>query len=175
MAERVIRGNAVVNDDWAILGLAPEDTVAEPLPGGPIAVPLSYWKTHRDALRARGEPVGVWLKAEDEPADLAADAASLAFIAVHFPKYGDGRGYSTATLLRTRLDYRGELRAFGDIGRDHLFALKRCGFDAFRLPEHRDPVDALRAFNDFSLRYQGSVDDSLPLFRKRAAGVGRLQ
>jgi uncharacterized protein (DUF934 family) len=117
----------------------------------------------------------VWLRAEDEPADLGEAAQSLALVAVHFPKFGDGRGFSTGALLRTRYGYRGELRAFGDIGRDHLFALKRCGFDAFRLPEHRDPEDALKAFNDFSLRYQGSVDDPVPLFRKRAAGAGRLQ
>jgi len=175
MAERVIRGNAVVTDEWPILGLAPEDTVSEPLPRGPIAVPLSYWKANHDALRARGEPVGVWLKADDEPAELAADAQTLAFIAVHFPKFGDGRGYSTGALLRTRHGFRGELRAFGDIGRDHLFSLKRCGFDSFRLPDSRDPEAALASLRDFSLAYQGAVDDPVPLFRKRLEGAGRLQ
>jgi len=175
MAERVIRAGAVIADEWTILGLAPEDTVAEPLPGGPIVVPLTYWKAHREALHARGEAVGVWLKADDEPAELAADAPSLALIAVHFPKFGDGRGYSTGTLLRTRLGYRGELRAFGEIGRDHLFGLKRCGFDSFRLPPHQDPEKALASLRDFSLTYQGAVDDPVPLFRKRLAGIGRLQ
>ena len=88
---------------------------------------------------------------------------------MHFPKFGDGRGYSIGALLRSRYAYRGELRAFGDIGRDHLFFLARCGFDTFRLADHRDPEDALAAFNDFSVRYQGSVDDPTPLFLRRSA------
>ena len=47
--------------------------------------------------------------------------------------------------------------------------LARCGFDAFRLPEQRDPEDALKAFGEFSLAYQGAVDDPVPFFRKRTA------
>jgi uncharacterized protein (DUF934 family) len=86
---------------------------------------------------------------------------------VHFPKWGDGRGYSTATLLRRRYRYRGELRAFGDLGRDHVFMLARVGFDSMRLGDRHDPQAALAAFHDFSLRYQGAVDDPVPLFRKR--------
>ena len=96
----------------------------------------------------------------------------LAVVALHFPKWGEGRGYSNGALLRTRYAYRGELRAFGDIGRDHLFNLARCGFDAFVLPPQRDPGDALAAFGDSTLRYQAAVDDPLPLFRKRATAGG---
>jgi uncharacterized protein (DUF934 family) len=158
---------AVVEDDpWKTLGLQSDEDLSR-LPGGPILVPLAVWKARREELAARGEPVGVWLKPDEEPGDLAADLDRLAQVAVHFPKFGDGRGYSTGALLRTRYGYRGELRAFGDIGRDHLFFLARCGFDTFRLADHRDPEDALAAFNDFSLRYQGAADDPAPLFRKR--------
>jgi uncharacterized protein (DUF934 family) len=166
MPERVIRGRRVENDVWQTLGRDGEAVPAE-LPAGPIIVPLAAWKARRAELIARRQPLGVWLDAGEEPAELKDDLASLALVAVHFPKFGDGRGYSTAVLLRTRLGYRGELRAFGDIGRDHLFQLARVGFDAFRLPDHRDPEDALAAFNEQSLRYQGSVDDPVPLFRKR--------
>jgi len=161
----------VENDCWRVLGLQADEDLSK-LPGGPILVPLAVWKARRGELVARGEPVGVWLKPDDEPQDLAADFEWLGQVAVHFPKFGDGRGYSIGALLRARLGYRGELRAFGDIGRDHLFFLARCGFDTFRLADHRDPEDALAAFNDFSVRYQGSVDDPAPLFRRRnAAGV----
>ena len=111
----------------------------------------------------------MWLKPDDEPLDIAADLGALAIVAIHFPKFTDGRGYSIAALLRTRYGYKGELRAFGDVGRDQLFLLKRCGFDSFSLPPHRDPEAALAGLADFSERYQGSVDDPLPLFRKRAA------
>jgi uncharacterized protein (DUF934 family) len=65
------------------------------------------------------------------------------------------------------LGYRGELRAFGDVGRDQLFYLARVGFDSFRLADHRDAEGALASFNDFTVRYQGSVDNPVPLFRRR--------
>ncbi len=77
-------------------------------------------------------------------------------------------------LLRTRLGYAGELRAIGDVGRDQLYYLARVGFDAFRLPDARDPEAALASLDAFTVRYQGSVDDPLPLFRRRsAAGAQR--
>jgi len=163
--DRVIRRGRVESDLWRIV---PEEEAAEPLPGGPIAVPLAGWKERRAELLARREPVGVWLKPEDDPAGLGADVHALSLIAIQFPKFTDGRGYSSAVLLRHRLGYKGELRAFGDVGRDQLLYLRRCGFDAFSLPAHRDPEAALSAFEDFSVRYQGSVDDPLPLFRRRA-------
>jgi len=177
MPERLIRLLAypggttlrrVENDKWQTVGLAADGDLAQ-LPPGPLLVPLAVWKSRREELLARGEPVGVWLAADENPGDLAGDVAKLSVIAVQFPKWGDGRGHSTGALLRTRYGFRGELRAFGDIGRDLLFDLARCGFDAFKLPPQRHPEDALASFGDFSLRYQGSVDDPVPLFRKRPA------
>ncbi len=150
---------------WRYAGL-PGGEAAE-LRAGPVVVPLSAWREKRSELRARGEPIGIWLGPDDDPADIASDLERLALVAVHFPKFADGRGYSTAFLLRTRHGYKGELRAIGDVGRDQLFLLKRCGFDSFALAPHRDPEAAVASLNDFSLRYQGSVDDPLPLFRKR--------
>jgi uncharacterized protein (DUF934 family) len=161
----VIRGRTVEGDPWRVAGLAPEE-LAQPLADGPVLVPLAYWKANRDALVARGN-VGIWLAPADEPREIAADLKSLALVAVQFPKLGDGRGYSTAFLLRTRYGYQGELRAFGDIGRDQLFQLARVGFDSFRLADHHDPHAALAAFDDFSVKYQGSVDNPVPLFRRR--------
>jgi uncharacterized protein (DUF934 family) len=63
-------------------------------------------------------------------------------IAVRFPKFGDGRGYSIARLLRERYGYRGELRAVGDVLRDQLLFMKRSGFDSFSLREDQDPDEA---------------------------------
>jgi uncharacterized protein (DUF934 family) len=174
MPERVIRAGRVQDETWQTLGVDAAENLAQ-LPPGAIIVPLALWRERRAELVARGEPLGVWLKPDDEPAAIADDLASFQIVAVHFPKFGDGRGFSTGALLRTRYGYRGELRAFGDIGRDHLFYLKRCGFDSFRLADQRDPEAALAGLNDFTLRYQGSVDDPLPLFRKRAAAGGGIQ
>jgi uncharacterized protein (DUF934 family) len=167
--ERVIRNGRVEPDPWRVLEA---DAAAGALPGGPIVVPLAAWKSRREELGARAEPVGVWLEPGDEPAEIAPDLDSLVLVAVRFPKFTDGRGYSTAALLRRRHGYRGELRAIGDVGRDQLFYLKRCGFDSFSLPPHRDPEAALAGLEVFSVRYQGSVDDPLPLFRRRAAAGG---
>ena len=166
LPERIIREGHVEPESWHFVGFE-EPLTIEPLPDGPIVVPLALWKAQRTLLQNRGTPVGVWLKPDDEPGELADDVATLPFIAVHFPRFTDGRGYSTASLLRRRYRFRGELRAFGDVGRDQLFFLKRVGFDSFGLAPHRDPVTAIASFADFSLRYQGAADDPAPLFRKR--------
>jgi uncharacterized protein (DUF934 family) len=107
-------------------------------------------------LFAGHDPVGVWLAPEDDPEKLKPDVDVLDLIAVHFPKFADGRGYSTGALLRGRFGFRGELRAFGDIGRDHLFQLSRCGFDAFALAPGKDPQGPRRPSDEFSVRYQGT-------------------
>jgi uncharacterized protein (DUF934 family) len=95
------------------------------------------------------------LEPADDPAKLEADLFEASRVEVHFPKFGDGRGYSIARLLRTRYHYRGELRAVGHITRDLLFFLESCGFDAFELREGENPHEALAGFEDFSASYQG--------------------
>jgi len=163
--EPVIRNGRVEADGWRFLDAA---EAAGKLPAGPIAVPLAAWSARREELLGGHDPVGVWLSPEDDPEALKRDLGLIDLVAVHFPKFADGRGYSTGAMLRGRFRFEGELRAFGDIGRDHLLQLARCGFDAFSLAPGRDPHAALAAFDEFSVRYQGSVDDPVPLFRKRA-------
>jgi uncharacterized protein (DUF934 family) len=174
LPDRVIRiaGNdaRVEAELWRYAGLPGEEEAVPP--SGPVVVSLAQWRAKRYELVLRRDPVGIWLQPDDDPEQIATDLPRFALIAVHFPKFADGRGYSTAVLLRTRHGYRGELRAIGDVGRDQLYLLRRCGFDSFALAAHRDPEAAVASLNDFSLRYQGSVDDPLPLFRKRErAGV----
>ena len=105
--------------------------------------------------------------------DLAAKAVrigALGVIAVNFPKYGDGRGYSIGRLLRERYGFKGELRAVGVVARDHLQLMAQCGFDSFLLREGEDAQAALAAFDDFGEAYQASAAQPVPLFRRR---VGR--
>ncbi len=107
----------------------------------------------------------------DPAADLGALSGQLArlkVIAVNFPKYGDGRGYSIGRLLRERYGYRGELRAVGAVARDHLQLLARCGFDAFQLREGEDPREALGGLDDFSVAYQAGAAG--PATARRASG-----
>ena len=166
LPDRVIRHGRVEPDPWKFVGVG-EEPVPAALPPGPIAVPLAAWKERRADLVARREPVGVWLAPADDPVEIAGDLAELSLVAVHFPKFADGRGYSTAVLLRTRYGWRGELRAFGDVGRDQLDELTRTGFDSFSLAPSRDPEAALASLKPFKRPYQGGVDDPAPLFRKR--------
>ena len=109
------------------------------------------------------------LEPGDDPASVAGELGRAARVEVNFPKFGDGRGYSIARLLRERYGYRGELRAVGHITRDLLFFMESCGFDAFELREGENPYEALAAFEEFSDAYQASVTRPLPLFRRRTA------
>jgi uncharacterized protein (DUF934 family) len=115
----------------------------------------------------------VVLQPADDPATLAdrigGRGAPIRAIAVNFPKFGDGRGYSIARLLRERYGYKGELRAVGEVARDHLHAMAQCGFDAFELRAGEDPQEALKAFGDFSEQYQATTAQPVPLFRRRGA------
>jgi uncharacterized protein (DUF934 family) len=124
------------------------------------------------ALRDGEAPVGVQLEPGDDPAAIAGDLSRLAVVAVNFPVFSDGRGYSSARLLRERLGWQGELRAVGDVLRDQLFFLARCGFDAFALREDQDVAAAVSAFADFSEVYQRAADRGA-LFERRRAVAGR--
>ncbi len=108
------------------------------------------------------------LEPTDDPAAVADRLGRVARVEVNFPKFGDGRGYSIARLLRERYGYKGELRAVGEVARDLLFYMESCGFDAFLLRDGEDPVEALTGFEDFSESYQASVAQPVPLFRRRS-------
>jgi uncharacterized protein (DUF934 family) len=163
----IIKHRQVVADNWQLLKPAADGNVAVPA-AGDVIVPLALWLTQRDALLGRGGRLGVWLDGHEEPASIARDLPHFDVIAVNFPQFTDGRGYSIARLLRERYGWRGELRAIGDVLRDQLFYLSRCGFDAFALRAGQDPHAALAAFGDFSEGYQASVERPQPLFRRRA-------
>ncbi len=107
------------------------------------------------------------LEPTHDPASVADRLAGATRVEVSFPKFGDGRGFSIARLLRERYGYKGELRAVGHITRDHLFFMQSVGFDAFELREGEDPNEALAALEDFSESYQASPARPLPLFRRR--------
>ena len=162
MPQQLIKDRAVVDDRWTLL----RDVSSETLPAGPVIVSLPVWKSRRDALAARGD-VGVWLAAADDPAELAADTASLALIAVDFPQFTDGRGYSIGRLLRERYGFAGELRAIGDVQRDQLYYLAQCGFNAFAIRADRGVDDALAGLAAFSDGYQ-LTNARPPWFRRRA-------
>ncbi len=166
---QLIKDRVVTADTWALLRTAA--TLADLPENGSVIVPLQLWTQHRVTLSARGN-VGVLLAPADDPAALVEDIATLPLIAVDFPQFTDGRGYSTARLLREKYAFKGELRAVGDVLRDQLYYLSASGFNAFSLRADRDLQDAIKAFDDFSDNYQSTVAQPLPHFRRREASAG---
>jgi uncharacterized protein (DUF934 family) len=171
----IIKDRAIVNDDFTVIRAAEDGTLPEvgALPAGKVIVPFALWQASRDELTASrsAQEIGVWLAPDSEPADIVADFDKIALIAVDFPVFRDGRGYSTARLLRERYGYKGEIRAIGDVLRDQLRFYERCGFNAYALREDKDIHDALKAFTEFTVQYQGAFDDPSPLFRHREAAA----
>ncbi len=168
----IIKNRAVVEDSFVVIRAAENGALpaVDALPAGKIIVPFALWKDHKDAIAASRakDDLGVWLAPDDEPADLVADFGRLSVIAVDFPVFRDGRGFSIGRLLRERYDWTGELRAIGDVLRDQVAFHARCGFDAFAVRADKDIQDALNAFTEFTELYQGATNNPEPLFRRRA-------
>ena len=167
---KIIKNDRIVEDAWQVLKLADgeaAETVA--LPQTATLFPLAVWQARKDELLARSATAGVWLDSSEGPEALVGDLANLAIIGVNFPKFADGRGYSTARLLRERYGYHGEIRAIGDVLHDQLFFMKRCGIDAYAVRADKDIEAALAGLRTFSDAYQAAFDQPQPLFRRRAA------
>lgn len=162
----IIKNKSIVADDWNVLRLAEGETAeAVTVPAGQVIVPLKVWQAQRAALQGRTD-VGIWFASDERAEELKGELAQFAVIAVDFPKFADGRGYSIAYNLRARLGYTGELRAIGDVLRDQLFYMQRVGFDAFAVRADKNIQDALKGLTDFSESYQTSWDEKNPLFRR---------
>ena len=164
---QIILDKQIVNDDWTLVA----DDAA--LSAAKEVVNFSRWVAaegaDKDALVAKRDAgtLGIQLNAGDTADLLAADSQGFALISVEFPKFADGRGYSAARLLRERYGFTGQLRAIGDVLFDQLFFMMRCGFNAMAMREDQDLDLAVKGFETFSSSYQGDVNDTRPLFRRR--------
>jgi uncharacterized protein (DUF934 family) len=160
----IIKGGEITADDWNVLD---KDTATDSiLQDGKFIVPLQYWLANSEALNTRGD-IGVWLDSDEDTDSIEDNCNHLPVIAINFPTFADGRGYSYARLLREKYGYTGELRAIGDVLKDQVFFLKRCGFDAYAIRVDRDVADAISSLEDFSDSYQVAVDQPEPLFKRR--------
>ena len=132
----LLKDGALVPDGWVAVG----DDESLPDAHAPI-VSLARWQRDRVALRARNGAIGVRLPNAAPVEAIAGDLDRLALVALEFPKFTDGRAFSQARLLRERYGFTGELRATGQVLRDQLPFMARCGFDAFEIAKG-DPVEA---------------------------------
>ena len=167
---QLINQQAVAVDSWQTLILAEGETPESvALPAGDIIFPFAVWQARKAEIISCHKRIGLLLQPDDKVEDIAADLDYFIVIAVNFPKFVDGRGYSTAALLRQRYQFAGELRAVGDVLHDQLFFMRRVGFDAYALKDGKSVEAALAsAFGTFSQPYQGATDQPLPAFRRNA-------
>jgi uncharacterized protein (DUF934 family) len=139
------------------------------IPPGDVIISLSRFQAEGEALLGEGRAVGVRLESDEEVEALAYDLPELAVVALAFPKFGDGRAYSYARLLRERFNFRGEVRAVGDVLREQAGYMVRCGFDAFEPADGSSLEDWQRASQRFRHLYQRSFDGRPPAFVERGA------
>lgn len=162
MPRKIIKDRAIVEDSFTLV------TETEALPTtGDILVDISIWPEVKAKLQNHDGKVGVKVSGDAETETLEADLSNLDMIAIDFPVFRDGRGYSLARILRDRLGYTGELRATGDVLKDQLFYLQRCGFNSFCPREDRCIEDALLSLSDFTVTYQADAHEKKPIYRRR--------
>jgi uncharacterized protein (DUF934 family) len=153
MTQRIIKDRKIVEDRWRRLA----DDEAVPA-SGDIIVSFKRWRQEHAALSVRNGGLGVIIGNGVSVDDVKDDLRHFGLIAIEFPQFKDGRGYSYARLLRERYRYPHEIRAIGNVLRDQLLPMWRCGINAFELDAGRSLEDALTAFDDFSVRYQPAAD-----------------
>jgi len=169
----LVKDDALVTADaWVTL---PDDA---PVPGDGqhIIVSLARWREEGEALRARNTPLGIRLASDQSPSLVADDLGRFGLVALEFPVFSDGRAFSHARILRERYGFKGEVRAVGDVHRDQLAFMARCGFDAFELAGDGALEDWRAAQAEIGVRYQPTADarpTALSLRERRRQAVLR--
>jgi len=165
--QKLIKDGALVDDYWVLVKEASNTGILNALPGRSLLVPLDFWRLFREELDDFYGDVTIWLNSNQDVNEIKDDLETLPLVALNFPVFADGRSYSNARELRESLGYKGEIRAIGDVLRDQLYYMSRCGFDAFSMRSDQDLEESLTAFNDFQTGYQGNIEQPVPLFRRR--------
>src|SRR5215469_11278356 len=170
MTATILRGGELVEDYWTVI----EDGRTELAPGGgKVIVTLARWRTEREALLSAHEAVGVLVPNTADIEAVFAQIEDRPLIALQFPIFTDGRALSQAMVLRKRLGFRGELRAVGDVIRDLVFWLGRCGFDSIVPRKDQRLEDCRAALTELGVSYQAAADGRTPAWIQRRAGGAR--
>ncbi|MCH2189551.1 MAG: DUF934 domain-containing protein [Gammaproteobacteria bacterium] len=146
-----------------------EELKVTDLPATQVSVPLNLWLEEIDAIKSREGLIAVQIGVDEHPEDIAETLSDIDIIVLPFVNHVDGQAYSHAYKLRTRLGFKGQIRAIGDVKFDQLGFLTRVGCNAFELPDTEDLQTALRAFGEFSEVYQPSADGAKNIFSRRRA------
>jgi uncharacterized protein (DUF934 family) len=139
------------------------------LPDGAAIVSLARFQKDREALLARNAPLGIQLKAPENPELLGEDVQRFSVIVLEFPVFRDGRAFSWARMLRERLKFTGEIRGTGHFLYDQIAYMKRVGFDAWNVAEGFPLEQFHRALTEITNVYQPSADGKKTIRELRAA------
>lgn len=140
-----------------------------PVPEGPVIVPLARLLAEHDTLLAGNRPVGVLVPNHADVRALAPYLSKLALVALVFPKFRDGRAFSQARVLREHLGFSGEVRATGQVLRDQILLMARCGFDAFEVSKPGDVAAVAAVLKSYSRFYQPTGDGRATILDLRRA------
>jgi uncharacterized protein (DUF934 family) len=162
-AMSLIKNGAVAEDHFQAVA---DDA---PMPANGTIVSLARFQKDRESLLARNAPLGVRLQSSESPEALGEDVHRLSVVVLEFPKFRDGRAFSWARMLRTRIGYRGEIRASGHFLYDQLAFMARMGIDAFEVRENFTPAEFSRAMREMTDVYQPSADGKPTIRELRAA------
>jgi uncharacterized protein (DUF934 family) len=165
--QRVIKNQEIANDSWTLVKEVSDVDVLKRAAEECFIVPLEFWNQHRNELENYFNEIAIWLDSNESVNDINHDLNKFSLIALNFPVFSDGRSYTNARELRQRLNYTGEIRAIGDVLRDQIFYMSRCGFNSFSIRYDQNLQACLQAFNDFQTSYQSTSEDPKPLFRRR--------
>lgn len=165
----VLRNGVPQPNDWVRVA---DD---QPLPENDKAiVSLERWQAERETLRQRNAAIGVSLKSDQSPLLIAEDLDRLSLVALEFPKFTDGRAFSYARVLRDKLGFTGEIRAFGQVLRDQYVFMLRCGIDTIEPPDGKRIEGYAEALKEFTVFYQPTNDGRatpLQLRHRKAAAA----
>lgn len=163
----LIKNAEVTQDEWTLVKTATGPEILAAVPGKNFIVPLQFWHDNQTEISEYSGRFALWLDSNENVNAINEDLTIFPLIALNFPAFADGRSYTNARELRERFDYKGEIRAIGDVLRDQIYLMSRCGFDSFELRHDQDPDACIAALNDFQTAYQGTVLEPQPLFRRR--------
>lgn len=119
-----------------------------------------------EAFLEQSNAYSVRIEAGDDVRQLIPLLDRVRLVEIDFPKFRDGRGFSSARILR-EAGYKGEIKATGDVLLDLLWFMRRCGFDSFAPDSPIDPVEAQTALNRYPHVYQHAADDAVPIWKLR--------
>ncbi|MFT5225561.1 MAG: hypothetical protein ACI8XX_001313 [Polaribacter sp.] len=146
----VINNHQAIDDEW--VNLAHEDDDHDNY--SKVIVGLDQLRNEFEQLKTGSQALGLILSETDSVVDILPFLHDLEMIVLQFKVFADGRAFSQSKLLRDRYNYKGQIRAVGDVIRDQLSFMRRCGFSQYQLAETEDVSQAIHSFSDMSNTYQ---------------------